>query len=400
MNRLLLLVLAMMLLATPAAQGQKLTDLTEDTAPTADDIMETTNSPGGTPASRKITLANLPKALLQSIANGHLLYNNNGVFGSPTITTPLAATNGEVTVAGLSSMGTALYMTRVNSGGTAWEYRSPSQVRSDIGALTSTIPGSGSEIPYRATSTTLGASGLTWSSGSSYLGINNASPGAPLDVAGSVIFGTTSLASTSVYVKTTSAGSGLIRFDDGASSGQIIYDHSLNQMYFATSGASRMVIDNNGFVGVGTTTPSKHFNIYSSSTPTAQWTNSTSGTAATDGALVYLSGSNLVVSNQETSGTNQFLAAASTQVPITVKAASAHSANLVEVNSSSGSSGDLFAISSAGNVTSVSYKTDSSVTAGQTRFFLYDVDNAQLERVTVGAADSGGAGFKVLRIPN
>jgi len=45
-------------------------------------------------------------------------------------------------------------------------------------------------------------------------------------------------------------------------------------------------------------------------------------------------------------------------------------------------------------------RVDGSTTAGDTRFMLYDVDNATLERVTVGAADSGGAGFKVLRIPN
>lgn len=45
-------------------------------------------------------------------------------------------------------------------------------------------------------------------------------------------------------------------------------------------------------------------------------------------------------------------------------------------------------------------KLDNSTTATHTRFFLYDVDNATLERVTVGAADTGGAGFKVLRIPN
>lgn len=45
-------------------------------------------------------------------------------------------------------------------------------------------------------------------------------------------------------------------------------------------------------------------------------------------------------------------------------------------------------------------KFDASTTAGDTRFFLYDVDNGTLERVTVGAADSGGSGFKVLRIPN
>lgn len=43
---------------------------------------------------------------------------------------------------------------------------------------------------------------------------------------------------------------------------------------------------------------------------------------------------------------------------------------------------------------------DMSTTATHTRFMIYDVDNGTLERVTVGAADSGGAGFKVLRIPN
>jgi hypothetical protein len=38
--------------------------------------------------------------------------------------------------------------------------------------------------------------------------------------------------------------------------------------------------------------------------------------------------------------------------------------------------------------------------SGETRLMVWDIDNATLERVTVGAADSGGAGFKVLRIPN
>lgn len=43
---------------------------------------------------------------------------------------------------------------------------------------------------------------------------------------------------------------------------------------------------------------------------------------------------------------------------------------------------------------------DNTATAGQTALLLWDVDNATLERVTVGAADSGGTGYKVLRIPN
>lgn len=38
--------------------------------------------------------------------------------------------------------------------------------------------------------------------------------------------------------------------------------------------------------------------------------------------------------------------------------------------------------------------------AGETNLLVFDVDNAIVERVTVGAANSGGAGFKLLRIPN
>lgn len=45
-------------------------------------------------------------------------------------------------------------------------------------------------------------------------------------------------------------------------------------------------------------------------------------------------------------------------------------------------------------------RVDDDATAGNTRFMIYDVDNATLERVTVGAADSGGTGYKVLRILN
>jgi len=43
---------------------------------------------------------------------------------------------------------------------------------------------------------------------------------------------------------------------------------------------------------------------------------------------------------------------------------------------------------------------DGSTTAGDTRLKVWDVDNGQMERVTVGAADSGGTGYKVLRIAN
>jgi hypothetical protein len=38
--------------------------------------------------------------------------------------------------------------------------------------------------------------------------------------------------------------------------------------------------------------------------------------------------------------------------------------------------------------------------AGETNVLVYDVTAAAIKRVSIGAADSGGSGFKVLRIPN
>lgn len=53
---------------------------------------------------------------------------------------------------------------------------------------------------------------------------------------------------------------------------------------------------------------------------------------------------------------------------------------------------------SSGGVQAAAF--DSTSTSGNTRLIIYDVDNAAMERVTVGAADSGGSGYKVLRIAN
>lgn len=51
-------------------------------------------------------------------------------------------------------------------------------------------------------------------------------------------------------------------------------------------------------------------------------------------------------------------------------------------------------------LTGTEYLRLSIPAAGETSLWVYDADNASLERVTIGAADSGGAGFKLLRIPN
>ena len=43
---------------------------------------------------------------------------------------------------------------------------------------------------------------------------------------------------------------------------------------------------------------------------------------------------------------------------------------------------------------------DADATATNARLLVYDVDSGALARVSVGANDSGGSGFKLLRIPN
>jgi hypothetical protein len=43
---------------------------------------------------------------------------------------------------------------------------------------------------------------------------------------------------------------------------------------------------------------------------------------------------------------------------------------------------------------------DQNASAGNTRFLLWDVSQAKLQRVSIGVNDSGGAGYRVLRIPN
>jgi hypothetical protein len=70
------------------------------------------------------------------------------------------------------------------------------------------------------------------------------------------------------------------------------------------------------------------------------------------------------------------------------------------------SSGHRITGNTSGNLTSMytnareQLRVDHTTTAGETALLLYDVDNAAIQRVTVGAANSGGSGYKVLRIPN
>lgn len=75
-------------------------------------------------------------------------------------------------------------------------------------------------------------------------------------------------------------------------------------------------------------------------------------------------------------------------------------ANEAWTPTANGSRIDFVLIPNGSTTQNFAGRFDGTNVAGQTRFMVYDVDNGTLERVTVGAADSGGVGFKLLRIPN
>ena len=54
----------------------------------------------------------------------------------------------------------------------------------------------------------------------------------------------------------------------------------------------------------------------------------------------------------------------------------------------------------AGGMLAVQIQDPADLSAGQTSLQIYDDDNGTIERVTVGIANSGGAGFKLLRLAN
>jgi hypothetical protein len=60
-----------------SAEGLNIIDLTEDTAPTSDDLIITVNNPGGSSANRKVTLANLFLNIPQAKVSGHSAFGND-----------------------------------------------------------------------------------------------------------------------------------------------------------------------------------------------------------------------------------------------------------------------------------------------------------------------------------
>jgi hypothetical protein len=91
--------------------------------------------------------------------------------------------------------------------------------------------------------------------------------------------------------------------DTGLSNGQIHYDNNDDKLRIATGGSDRLAINSSGYVGIGTTSPSRGLHIHhasSSAFKSMQFTDPTSGTTSADGYIIGMdSGQNGYVWNYE-----------------------------------------------------------------------------------------------------
>jgi hypothetical protein len=91
----------------------------------------------------------------------------------------------------------------------------------------------------------------------------------------------------------------LTKYQTGAFAIQNTDTDAAAHMLFAVGSSERMRIDSSGRVGIGMTPTTRQFSLYSAATPTLQIVNSTTGTAAGDGGIIYMSGNDMLVTNQE-----------------------------------------------------------------------------------------------------
>jgi hypothetical protein len=91
----------------------------------------------------------------------------------------------------------------------------------------------------------------------------------------------------------------LTKYQTGSFAIQNTDTNAAAHMRFDVGSSERMRIDSSGHVGIGMTPTTRQFSLYSATNPTFQIVNSTTGTAAGDGGIIYMSGDDMLVTNQQ-----------------------------------------------------------------------------------------------------
>jgi hypothetical protein len=177
-------------------------------------------------------------------------------------------------------------------------------------ALGSTTPAAVSATTLTTSSTVTvnggTANGVTYLNGSKVL-----TSGSALTFDGNILTNTTgAIRASGSTVPSTGAGlellygasgtgiSTLLSYDRGAGAYKPMWLDGSYQAYFV-SGSEQMRLTSTG-LGIGTSSPNYLTTLYKATLPVLQLANSTSGSTSSDGLLIYLNGSNAMISNQET----------------------------------------------------------------------------------------------------
>jgi hypothetical protein len=165
-------------------------------------------------------------------------------------------------------------------------------------------------LTFDGTNLTLGggtANGVAYLNGSKVLTTGSALTfdGTNLAVAGGSIWSTDSAgnARSKFEVFTNGQANNQITLGQGFASPTdnvgYLYNRANAAFVFGVNNAEQMRLTSTG-LGIGTSSPNYVATLYKASLPVLQLANSTSGSTASDGLLMYLNGSNAVISNQET----------------------------------------------------------------------------------------------------
>jgi hypothetical protein len=156
--------------------------------------------------------------------------------------------------------------------------------------------------------------------------------------------------------------------------------NTADSLLFSTGGTQRLSMSSTAIIASAPIRGTISSAVTNSTTLVADWRHNTSGTPANGLGIQQIFRTETDTTIDTTMGTENFFWS-------TITHASRTSTWLLQAVYNGGANYNALQAKRTG-------------VAGSTALWLWDEDNGTLEQVTVGAADSGGAGFKVLRIPN
>ena len=112
MRNILLSLLFIFMMVTPSYSANvTIGDLTNDGAPTTDDLLETENDPSGTPDSRKVTIGNLFNAATDLNSSGEVIGGDaDTVTTNANLTGPITSSGNVTAIASQTGTGTTFAM--------------------------------------------------------------------------------------------------------------------------------------------------------------------------------------------------------------------------------------------------------------------------------------------------